>query len=80
MLYKRKTLYQPSRKTKEEIVRSLIAGAIVALLLLGLRKVLAAKPYAFFGLGCFTTVAVYGLFFKSYYVSFLRRKQEGAEG
>jgi putative peptidoglycan lipid II flippase len=78
LLYKRKTLYRPSRQTKGEIVRSLIAGAIVALLLLGLRKVLAGSPYAFFGLGCFFTVAVYGLFFKSYYLAFVRRRQARA--
>lgn len=75
LLYRRKTDYRPSRKTKEEVVRSLIAGAIVALLLLGLRKIMPGRPYAFFALGCSITVAVYGLFFKSYYLAFLRRRQ-----
>ena len=78
LLYKRKTLYKPSRKTKEEIVRSLIAGALVALLLFGLRKVMPGRPYSFFTLGIFITLAAYGLFFKSYYLAFIRRtKTEG---
>jgi peptidoglycan biosynthesis protein MviN/MurJ (putative lipid II flippase) len=75
VLYRRKTDYRPSRKTKEEVVRSLIAGAILALLLLGLRKVMPGRPYAFFALGSLLTVAVYGVFFKSYYLAFLRRRQ-----
>ncbi len=75
LLYKRKTLYKPSRKTKEEIVRSLIAGALVALLLFGLRKVMPGRPYSFFTLGIFITLAAYGLFFKSYYMAFLGRRQ-----
>jgi putative peptidoglycan lipid II flippase len=75
VLYRRKTGYRPSRKTKEEIARSFIAGAIVALLLLGLRKIMPGRPYAFFALGCSITVAVYGVFFKSYYLAFLRRRQ-----
>ncbi|HME45198.1 MAG TPA: murein biosynthesis integral membrane protein MurJ [Syntrophorhabdales bacterium] len=76
VLYRRKTGYRPSRKTKEEIVRSLIAGAIVTLLLLGLRKVMPGRPYSFFTLGIFITVAAYGLFFKSYYLAFLGKRQE----
>jgi putative peptidoglycan lipid II flippase len=78
LLYRKKTLYKPSRKTKEEIVRSLIAGAVVALLLFGLRKATGGRPYASFVLGIFITVATYGLFFKSYYLAFLRRGQERA--
>lgn len=75
LLYKRKTDYRPSRQTKKEIAQSLIAGAFVALLLVGLRKVLPGRPYAFFALGILITVAVYGLVFKSYYLAFLRRRQ-----
>lgn len=79
MLYKRKTGYSPSRKTKEEILRSLIAGAIVTLLLLGLRRVMSGSLYAFFTLGSLITVAVYGLFFKRYYLAFMRRRGERAD-
>jgi putative peptidoglycan lipid II flippase len=80
LLHKKKTLYKPSRKTKEEVVRSLIAGAVVTLLLFGLRKVMSGKPYVAFVLGIFVTVAVYSLFFKSYYLAFLRRGQGREQG
>jgi putative peptidoglycan lipid II flippase len=79
LLYKKKTLYRPSPKTKMEIAQSLIAGAIVAFVLLGLRKVMPARPYAFFGLGILVTVAIYGLFFKSYYLAFLGKKLGGVD-
>ncbi len=79
-LHRRKTLYRPSRKTKEEIARSLVAGAIVAMVLLVLRKVMAGRPYAFFALGSFVTVGLYGLFFKGYYLAFLRRGQKRIQG
>ena len=80
VIYKRKTLYKPSRKTKEEIIRSLIAGAILTVLLLGLRKILAGKPYMFFALGSLITVALYSLFLKSYYLAFLRKIQRRGIG
>ena len=79
LVYRKKAGYQPSRKTKEDVLRSIISGAIVALLLLGLRKVMAGSPYAFFALGGLITVTVYGLFFKSYYLAFIRRRQERSD-
>ncbi len=76
LLYRRKTSYKPAQKTREEILRSLIAGGVLALALLGLRKVMPGRPYAFFTLGILVTIAVYGLFFKSYYLTFLRRGRQ----
>lgn len=76
VLYKKRTGYRPSGRTRKEIVLSFVAGAIVALLLFGLRNVIPGRPYLFFTLGFLITVAIYAMFFKNYYLTFLKRRQE----
>jgi len=78
LLYRKRTLYRPSRKTKKEMAQSLIAGGIVALALICLRHVFPGRPYLFFLLGSTITVAIYALFFGSYYKAFLRGRQNKA--
>jgi putative peptidoglycan lipid II flippase len=77
-VYRKKTGYRMLKKTRQDIMRSLIAGIIVALVLYGMRKGLAGKPYTFFVLAGFVAVGVYGVFFKNYYLAFLGRRQERA--
>jgi putative peptidoglycan lipid II flippase len=77
-VYRKQTGYRMLKKTRHDILRSLISGIIVALILLGLRKFLVGKPYSFFVLAGLVTVGVYGVFFKNYYLAFLGRRQERA--
>jgi putative peptidoglycan lipid II flippase len=75
-VYRKKTGYRMLKKTRHDIVRSLISGIIVALILYGMRMGLTGKPYTFFALAGLVTVGVYSVFFKNYYLAFLGRKQE----
>ncbi|MHB8110189.1 MAG: murein biosynthesis integral membrane protein MurJ [Syntrophorhabdaceae bacterium] len=74
IILKRRIHYTIARPAVRDITKSLAAGIILVLLIVLSRQVLPDGHYALLILSCFLTIAVYGIFFKSYYLKMLRRK------
>ena len=73
-LLKKKIQYRLSRKSVSEIIRALFAGIILLLSIFAVKHVWPDRAYLTLSIDFLLTILVYSLFFKSYYVTFLRRK------
>ncbi len=74
LIFRRRTGYRPSRGTKRELIRSLVAGIILALVTFLLCRSLPIHPYGALLLSILAALVIYGLFFKKYYLSFVLKK------
>ena len=74
LIFRRRTGYRPSRGTKRELIRSLVAGIILALVTFLLCRSLPIHPYGALLLSILAALIIYGLFFKKYYLSFVLKK------
>lgn len=74
VLLKRKTRYSLARPAVRDITKSLAAGIILVLLIVLCRRIMPGRIIVHLAVSCFLTIAVYGIFFKSYYLKILRRK------
>jgi len=74
MLLRRRIHYRMSRKTIRDILKSLSAGIILVLLLYALRSIAEFKIYITLLISIIITVIVYGVAFKTYYFSYLKKK------
>ena len=77
MLYiflKKKINYRMMQNTLREIIKSLLAGIILLLSIFIVRYILADRLYTSVSIGLILTVLIYGIFFKNYYLGYLRKK------
>ena len=74
LLLKKRTGYAPSADTLKKIGKSVLAGLIVAPLILGSKTLLHQRLYPSLVVGVVLTAGVYGLFFRSYYSAELRKR------
>lgn len=72
-IMKKRTGYRIAKKAARDIIRSLLAGIILVLSIVLMRRILPGWPYVQLALSAALTVIVYGIFFGSYYKVFLRR-------
>jgi putative peptidoglycan lipid II flippase len=73
IMFRKRTGYTLARRTVREITKSLAAGIVLALCLFLVRQILSDRILISLFAACLLTIAVYGIFFKSYYVRFLKR-------
>jgi len=75
ILLKKKIGYSMKKGTMREISRSLLAGIILMLSVALTRKLITTSTYPLLSIGIVLTVIIYGLFFKHYYLSFLKKSR-----
>jgi putative peptidoglycan lipid II flippase len=73
-ILKTKIGYRMARETRREIIRSLLAGIITALLIFSIRSLLGSASVLSFVLSLVAACSVYGILFKSYYLHYIGRK------
>jgi putative peptidoglycan lipid II flippase len=73
ILLKRKIGYRVHPKTTGEIIKALLAGIILLLVTVATRHVLPSRIYLSLSVSFILTIAIYGLFFKRYYLAILRK-------
>lgn len=71
---KKKIDYKLSRNTVRDVTKSILAGIILLILISITRYALTSMPYVVLSLGICFTLIIYGLFFKDYYLAFLKRR------
>lgn len=74
ILLRRRIHYRMSKKTIRDIIKSLSAGIILVLLLYLLRSIAEIKMYITMLISIIITVIIYGVAFKTYYFSYLKKK------
>ncbi|OPY67666.1 MAG: putative peptidoglycan biosynthesis protein MurJ [Syntrophorhabdaceae bacterium PtaU1.Bin034] len=77
LVFKKRSGYRMGRTTRRDIIKSLLAGILAALLMIGIRKVSGAHSYPAFAAGFAAAAGVYGVLFKNYYLGYLRRRRGG---
>ena len=75
VLLKKKIGYSIKKGTIREISRSILAGIILLLSITLTRKVITESAYLLLGISIVLTAIIYGIFFKHYYLSFLKKSQ-----
>ncbi len=73
-LFKKSTGYTPARPTMIKIGKSLMAGFVLALIIMGIKPYLAGNAYLLVGVGIVLTALVNALFFKDYFFDQFRRR------
>ncbi|HBE44327.1 MAG TPA: murein biosynthesis integral membrane protein MurJ [Deltaproteobacteria bacterium] len=73
IILKKKTHYRLMRRTIRDIIKSIIAGIILLGILFLLRLYAGSNLYIICFLSLFFTLAIYGIFFKDYYLTYLKR-------
>ena len=74
IIFKRKTHYRMTKNSIYEVIRSLFAGIIILLSIFIVRYVFPYRPYIMVSIGLVLTLIIYGLFFKNYYLSLIRKR------
>jgi putative peptidoglycan lipid II flippase len=74
LILKRKIGYSMAGTNLKEIIKSLLAGCLLCATLLALRTFFPGALFVPLGLSALLTVLIFGLFFKAYYLSLLRRR------
>ena len=74
LVLKKRIGYRMGRKTMRDIIKSLLAGVILALLIYLNRYFFQGNPYLSLVISAFLAVAVYGVFFRHYYSLLLRKR------
>lgn len=77
MLYiilKKRVNYRINKRTMHDIIKSLLAGVILVLLIYFTKKLCQNNLYLTLLISLFFTVAVYGLFFRQYYIMLLKKR------
>jgi putative peptidoglycan lipid II flippase len=74
IIFKRKTNYKMSRQAAQDIIKSLGAGIILLVLIYITRYFFPGRVYLPLFIAAFLTVAIYGLFFRSYYSLLLKNR------
>lgn len=72
ILLKKKIQYRMAKRTARDIIKTLIAGIILTLAIMLARHIFN-NVYIILASGALLTVAVYGLFFKDYYLAILKK-------
>lgn len=73
LLLRNRTGYRPSRKTIRAITKALVAGIILLISIFAVRRIVPEKIYISLSLSVLLMILVYGIFFKNYYLKYLRR-------
>ena len=77
MLYiilRKKTGYRLTQKTVRDIIKSLLAGVILFLSIFLVKHLLADRLYISAALSLILTIIIYSIFFKDYYLLYLKRR------
>ncbi len=74
IIFKRKTNYKMSRQAAQDIIKSLGAGIVLLVLIYITRYFSPGRVYLPLFIAAFLTVAIYGLFFRSYYSLLLKKR------
>jgi putative peptidoglycan lipid II flippase len=74
IIFKRKTHYRMTKNSIYEVIRSLFAGIILLLSIFIVRYAFPYGPYIMVSIGLVLTLIIYGLFFKNYYLSLIRKR------
>ncbi len=72
VILKKRTGYTISRAALRDIIKSLLAGIILAVAIVTARRLLPGGLLAPLAISAFLTIVIYGIFFRSYYKKFLR--------
>jgi len=75
VLLKKKTGYSIKKGTMREISRSLFAGIILLFFIYITREIITSSTYPLLVISTVLTIVIYGLFFRHYYLSLLRRSR-----
>jgi putative peptidoglycan lipid II flippase len=75
VLLKKKIGYSMKRSTVREVSKSLLAGIILLMSIVLTRSIMADAAYSLLAISGVLTLIVYGLFFKNYYLSLLKKSQ-----
>jgi putative peptidoglycan lipid II flippase len=73
VLLKKKIGYSMKKGTIREISRSLLSGIILLLSIFLFRKFVTENTYPLLGISIVLTLIIYGFFFKTYYLSLLKK-------
>jgi putative peptidoglycan lipid II flippase len=73
-ILKKRIGYRMGRRTVRELVKAMVAGIILVLLIFLVKGGFPGQPYLQLVLGGLATLVVYGVFFKTYYSGFIRRR------
>jgi putative peptidoglycan lipid II flippase len=65
--------YRMSKKTMRDIIKSISAGIVLLILLYGLRSVPEVNIYLSLSISIMIIIIVYGVTFKNYYLSYLKK-------
>ncbi len=74
LILKKRVGYRMARKSMRDIIKSLLAGAMLVLLIYLTRYCFQGSPYVSLVISGFLAVAVYGVFFRDYYSMFFRKQ------
>jgi putative peptidoglycan lipid II flippase len=74
VILKRRLAYKVGAKTLRQVVKSLVAGLFLAAAIVAARRILPAGIIMPLAVSALLTVLIYGLFFKNYYISLMRRR------
>ena len=74
LVLKKRIGYKMSRKSMRDIIKSLLAGVVLALLIYSTRYFVQGNPYLSLLISAFLALAVYGLFFRHYYSLLLKKR------
>ncbi len=74
VILKKKIAYKMSAKDFRETLKSILAGILLCAALLLLRALMPQTRYLSAALSVVVTIVIFGLFFKNYYLAFLRRR------
>jgi putative peptidoglycan lipid II flippase len=75
VLLKKKIGYSIKKGTIREISRSLLSGIILLLSIFLFRKLVTENTYPLLGISIVLTFIIYGFFFKTYYLSLLKKSR-----
>jgi putative peptidoglycan lipid II flippase len=75
VLLKKKIGYSMKKGTIREISRSLLSGIILLLSIFLFRKFVTENTYPLLGISIALTLIIYGFFFKTYYLSLLKKSR-----
>ena len=75
VLLKKKIGYSMKKGTIREISRSLLSGIILLLSIFLFRKFVTENTYPLLGISIVLTLIIYGFFFKTYYLSLLKKSR-----
>ncbi len=73
-ILKKKTGYAMARGAIRDAIKSLLAGIILTMAIVTARRLLPGGLFVPLAISAFLTVAIYGIFFGSYYKKFLQRR------